>query len=111
VKCYKSGTNVTPVQLTRGEFEAVQEFRRDARPGQQTRLAQNMFKAYSGPILNAVSFQIPVMITTGETGSRSPDMSGVGSSDKHAGVLTCDEVLRLFPSNKSEGDVNHVFQF
>jgi len=102
----ESGIKVTPVQLTRGEYEAVQDFRKKARPGQG---------AYSEPILNAV-FKVLMMMATSKTGPRSStEIPGSESSDEHAGVLIPDEVLRLFTPNKSEDDgeddVDNMFQF
>jgi hypothetical protein len=68
------------------------EFRKNARPGQDT---------YSGPILNAVFKEI-MMIATSKTGSGSTEISDSESSDEHAGVLTTDD---------GEDGVDHVFQF
>jgi hypothetical protein len=58
-KCQQSGMAITPVQITRGEFLAVQEFRRNVRSGQEP---------YAEPVLNAV-FKLFAMMATSETGS------------------------------------------
>jgi hypothetical protein len=48
---------ITSVQITRGEFEAVQEFRKNVQARQE---------AYPEPVLNAV-FKLLVMMATGKT--------------------------------------------
>jgi hypothetical protein len=64
-KCRESGMELAPVLLARREFEAVQEFRRDALPGQET---------YSEPVVNAV-FKLLAMMATSKTDSGSTEMS------------------------------------
>jgi hypothetical protein len=96
---------VTPVQLLRGEYDAVQEFRKTARPGQGT---------YSESILKAV-FKVLMMMAVSKTGPVSTEIPGSEPSDEHADMLTSDEVLWLFTSNKSEDNgedrFDNMFQF
>ena len=82
----ESGIEVIPVELTRGEYWAVQEFRKNARHDQET---------YSEPILNA-GFKVLMMMATAKTGSDSTEISDSESSDEDAEVLTPDEVLGWF---------------
>ena len=107
-KCEKLRIAITPVQITRGEFNAVQELRRDVQPGQQT---------FPEPVLNAV-FKLLVMMARGETGTIPIEMPEPGpeSSDEHAGVITSNEdVMRSFSSqmlgNHGTSGVNYMYQF
>ena len=91
---------LTPVQLTRGEFKAIQEFRKNARPGQE---------AYSEPILNAI-FKLLVVMAMGKPGSSSASThmaTSEGPSDEHAGVFIPDEVLKLFSEDDHEDALFH----
>jgi hypothetical protein len=102
----ESWIKVTPVQLLRGEHDAVQEFRvrKEAQSGQGT---------YSEPILNAV-FKVLMMMAASKTGPVSAEIPISEPSDEHAGVLTADEELGLFTSNELVGDgvdgIDSMFQ-
>jgi hypothetical protein len=78
----ESGIKVTPVQLLRREFEAVQEFRKNARPSQGT---------YSEPILDAVC-KVLVMMAASKRGPCPTEIPATASSEERAGVLMPDEV-------------------
>jgi hypothetical protein len=106
-KCNKSGIVVNPVEVQRGEYEAVKAFRRHGRPSQET---------YPAPLLNAV-FKLLAVMATGKQGLGSTGSEVSSSSNEHAGAPTFDEMLAMFSSGKWEGDaddgvnVNDVFQF
>jgi hypothetical protein len=65
-KCQKLGMEITSVQITRGEFEAVQDFRKNVQARQEI---------YPEPVLNAV-FKLLVMMATGKTISGATSTQG-----------------------------------
>jgi hypothetical protein len=64
--CKSKEEILIPVEVTRGEFEAVQEFRRNAQPGEES----------NSPRVTNASLKVEAMINT-QTDGRSTQTLGV----------------------------------